>query len=273
MITSKRGKEMLKYLPWYYEKSRIMQLGVLEPQGYELDNLRQTLEEILAQNFVPTSTWGLRHWEDELGIVPLPDDTIEMRRRRVIAQLSWQATSTKAFMEDLINRYTNLKSGRIVEHTDQYTFNTLFDMDDIVDFRGMHKAVELYKPAHLAHVNSLSVQYSAEPVLDSEIEMHCSALFNYWQNQTGNRWDGSRKWNRTIQWGSSTNKYQQHQFFMNWSYGGSKVFTEVQQNWNNGFKWNGTRKWGRFSASDPVCNVSASYSKIVNGIEVGRGSL
>src|SRR5690554_1842230 len=103
-ITSTRGKEMLSYLPPYYETSRVMR-SILQAEGAEFDKLREALDETLNQFFVNTATWGLDQWEEELGLPITPDQLDAERRDKIISRLRGYGTATIYIVKNVAESY------------------------------------------------------------------------------------------------------------------------------------------------------------------------
>jgi hypothetical protein len=149
-MTSVRGKEMLSFLPDYYATSRVMSAN-MESQGKELDALWQALDGTLEQYFVSTATWGLEHWENELGITVDASKPIGQRRSVILSKMRGIGTVTVSLIKSVAEAY----DGGTVDVTLQsaaYTFTVKF-----VDTRGippnlddLKAVIEEIKPAHLA---------------------------------------------------------------------------------------------------------------------------
>ncbi|MED3832922.1 putative phage tail protein [Peribacillus frigoritolerans] len=60
-------RAMLDYLPKYYEEIRESE-AIIGAQAKAQLRLMQDIDDVLAQMFVDTSTWGLARWEELLGI-------------------------------------------------------------------------------------------------------------------------------------------------------------------------------------------------------------
>ena len=60
-------ERIMQYLPEYYQNSRVMG-AIAEAQGAELELLNKALDEILAQFFIDTATWGLNLWDEFQGL-------------------------------------------------------------------------------------------------------------------------------------------------------------------------------------------------------------
>lgn len=148
-ITSTRGKEMLSYLPKYYETSRVMR-ALLEAEGLEFDKLRQALDETLNQFFIRTATWGLDRWEEEVGLPVTPDQPESERRDKIISRLRGYGTATISVVKQVAEAYDNGAIDIIEDHS-AYTITVRFvdttgvppNLDDL------KAAVRAVVPAHL----------------------------------------------------------------------------------------------------------------------------
>lgn len=162
-MISQAGKRMLSYLPKLYETSRVMQ-SKLDAEGQEIDALRQALDEVLAQTFVQTATWGLDRWEEELGLPPgtgLPD---QERRERILSKLRGYGTVTIDVVKAVAESY---ERGRVevIPDPPSYTVTIKF-----VDTRGVPSALPLLQEALRAVIPAhLDIRYEFTYYLVREI--------------------------------------------------------------------------------------------------------
>jgi len=148
-ITSTRGKEMLTYLPPYYETSRVIK-SILQAEGAEFDKLRQALDETLNQFFVRTATWGLDRWEEEVGLPVTPDQPEAERRDKIISRLRGYGTATISVVKQVAEAYDKGAIDIVEDHA-AYTITVHFvdttgvppNLDDL------KAAVRAVVPAHL----------------------------------------------------------------------------------------------------------------------------
>jgi len=148
MITSPKGRKFLGYISPIYEQSVIMQ-AVMEAIGAEWDEAEKLADEVLAQLFPQTATWGITYWEWLLGIPPNHSVPIEQRRARVLASMQTRWPITQERMENIVNQFVVDKKAFIEEHYSEYTFTVVmphggFELPNIIP------VVEESKPAHLA---------------------------------------------------------------------------------------------------------------------------
>lgn len=137
---------MLSYVPLYYRTSTIFK-AVLNSEGAELDLLRQNIDEVKAQFFIDTATWGLQFWEREFGLSSNPNLSCEERRSRVKGKIRGIGKVGANLIKSVAEAYSN---GEVA---------VSFDGDVTITFigtRGVPSALEDLKlqlneivPAHL----------------------------------------------------------------------------------------------------------------------------
>ncbi len=148
-MTSPRGREMLTYLPAYYEGSRVMRAD-MNAKGAELDLLFTALDETLQQFFVRTATWGLDRWESELGIETDLSKPLEQRRAVVESRLR----GSGKFSGQLVKSVAEAYDGGKVEVTFQpqewsFTVKFIDTLGTPPNLEDLKAAIEEVKPAHL----------------------------------------------------------------------------------------------------------------------------
>lgn len=149
-VGSLRGQEMLSYLPEYYEHSRVIRAD-MHAKGTELDALDRALNETLDQFFVRTATWGLRHWEEELGIPVETAKPLEQRRSLVESKLRGAGKFTGQLVKKVAESYHGGEVD-ISFQPERWSFTVKFvdtvgippNLDDL------RAVLEDLKPAHMA---------------------------------------------------------------------------------------------------------------------------
>ena len=197
-MKSKKGKEMLTFTDWYYQESKIMQ-SILDTQGLEIDAIRDKIKDILEQFYVDTATWGLDLWEKELNIQDTIGDYSE-RRNRIKLYLAKPVSVTPRFLTDLINRYSEKKSAKIIEHNSEYCFEIEVAADDKIDWDNINKSVKLYKPAHLAFYTVLKILLKQDIYQNMKINQYINSTHNFWNLGAAEKvyWDGIWNFNNII---------------------------------------------------------------------------
>jgi len=163
-ITSTRGKEMLSYLPHYYETSRVVR-AILQAEGAEFDKLRQALDETINQFFVNTATWGLDRWEEELGLPITPDQPEAERRDKIISRLRGYGTATIYIVKNVAESYDKGAIDIVEDHA-AYTVTVHFEDTTGVppNLDDLKAAVRAVVPAHL------DIQYEFNYFLWQELD-------------------------------------------------------------------------------------------------------
>lgn len=146
--------DLLEYLPAFLQ-SDVEFKTLTDTLSREHERIRVGVADLLNQVNIETATWHLSDWESLLGLTVRPNDTYEQRRNRIILRLNYKAAATKPFMEALADRYIKNGSATLYEDNEHYTFNFKVNADDIdkvvIDVKGLHEGVDLYKPAHLGY--------------------------------------------------------------------------------------------------------------------------
>ncbi len=147
---SQHGNLLINSLPPYYGTSRIMQ-SLQESQGYELDDLDYSLDEVLNQLFINTSTWGLATWEHELGIPSDSSKPIDQRRSVVMSKIRGVGTVTVSLVKNVAEAYDGGKVD-VTQYPEKHSVTIKFvdtlgippNLDDL------KQAIYELMPAHLA---------------------------------------------------------------------------------------------------------------------------
>lgn len=148
MITSPKGGKFLEYISPIYERSIIMQ-AVMEAIGTEWDDVDRLTDEVFAQLFPQTATWGITYWERLLGIPPNDNIPIEQRRVRVLTRMQTRWPMTKSRMEQIVRTYSGDKQAYIRQFFNQYRFEVFFNLVQSIDLTTINEVVSETKPAHL----------------------------------------------------------------------------------------------------------------------------
>jgi len=161
-------ERIMQYLPEYYQTSRVMG-AIAEAQGTELEMLYTTLDEILAQFYIHTATWGLDYWDEFLGLKTAAYP-IEERRRLLKSKLAMQPSVTREKLKRLLEEAAD--SVDIIEHYGEYTFDVVLLVKTKLrtTFEKILQQIEDIKTAHLAY----------QVILGFLHELQATVLFNRW---------------------------------------------------------------------------------------------
>lgn len=119
----------------------------LEPELLDLWSAR---DGALEQLCVETATWGLRYWEETLGLPAEEGDGLEARRARVRARLMGADVTTVA----LVERVGEICIGipvKVWEYPNQFQMELLIDLGNGLprNLEGLAAALREIMPAHL----------------------------------------------------------------------------------------------------------------------------
>lgn len=150
-----RKERMLSYLPADYAETPEMQ-AIVDNSCEHLDELSDTIDDLLNQLFIESATWGLNKWEEELDILPIESD-LEYRRKRAISKSTNRTPANYRAIEREINRYLKSPSSNVRLIEGRYAFRVSFPLVDIHLWpsKDMKSTVEEMKPAHMKALYAL----------------------------------------------------------------------------------------------------------------------
>ena len=142
---------LMRYLPPYWHTIREM-IELQKVAGQEVDQLRHSIDDLLAQMFVDTATWGLSLWEHELGLTVDPTRPLERRREQIKAKLRGSGTTTVFLIQSVAEAYSGGEV-EVIEHPGDYHFTVRFvGVRGIPqNMAGLMRALNEVKPAHISH--------------------------------------------------------------------------------------------------------------------------
>ncbi|HEX2925678.1 MAG TPA: YmfQ family protein [Ruminiclostridium sp.] len=142
--------DMLKsYVPEFIAQSKTFST-LYNAQGTEMDYLYNVLDGVLNQCFVDSATWGLKYWEEFLGIPVDESKDTGFRRGVINSKIRGAGTATFKLIQAVAQSYDNGEVV-IIENNELYSFTVKFtgtkgippNLDDL------KAAIEEIKPAHL----------------------------------------------------------------------------------------------------------------------------
>lgn len=139
--------ELSKYLEYNIYKSKVFS-KILSSQQIQIDNLSANLIDLENQAYICSATWGLKYWEQELGLNTVDTDTIEDRRSRCLAKIRGYGNLTIEKMDNICSSY--VEKANIKEDFENYRFT--IDLTNNGFSQRIIKLIELLKeikPAHL----------------------------------------------------------------------------------------------------------------------------
>ena len=100
-----RTERMLDQAPDYYQQARSF-IEIQDTVAQELNKQEIDSEDLKAQLRVVTATWGLRYWEEAVGL-PIRNTTdYELRRSRVLGRLRSGGSFSASMLKAVAEAYT-----------------------------------------------------------------------------------------------------------------------------------------------------------------------
>lgn len=164
-----RYVDLLSHLPSFYHDSKeIKELQTI--LGNQVGNFRGSLDEMINQCFISTSTLKIDRWEKIYGLQTDRSRTYERRREILLAKLRGYGTTTKEMIKSVAIAFSG---GEVDVH--EYPKESRFHIQFVgvkgipQNMDGLINAIEEIKPAHL----SFTFEYT----------------FNTWNDITHLTWD------------------------------------------------------------------------------------
>ncbi|MDU7473633.1 MAG: putative phage tail protein [Paenibacillus macerans] len=170
---------MLGYLQRHFYRDSRRMLEILDTLGIELDGVWFTFDDILDQCFIDRATWGLDIWEEELALKTNPNDSYEVRRSRIKAKLIGTGTFTKQNILNLANAFSRKKNAKYLPLYEQYAFQLIYEIGDLISYGDLKAAFERVKPAHLALLVYIVAHFEIHNSIRqvSRLRLHCRVPF------------------------------------------------------------------------------------------------
>lgn len=143
--------DLMKYLPWYYQDSRIMK-ETQSSIGRELCFLGYFIEDLEKQFFIDTATWGLSIHEKESGLETNMNLSYEERSEIVKAKLRGRGTTTKQMIKNTAEAFSGGEVD-VIEYPRECRFVIKFIgvKGTPRNMQGFISMLEDIKPAHLGY--------------------------------------------------------------------------------------------------------------------------
>ena len=155
--------DISRYLPAFLQKDGNFK-AITDVSSMEHERIRAELQDIFAQFFVDTATWGLSMYERVFDLTPAADEIYEYRRNQILQKMRGTGMSTVAVMTKIVNTYG---SGYIVENNAKYNFS-IYCSAETAALAKMKKQIEIYKPAHLGYTVYLGYSWNGAIQFDGK---------------------------------------------------------------------------------------------------------
>ena len=159
---SKSAEALKSYVPYEIQKSYIFN-EIFNAYGEEFDRLEINLSDLFLQVLPQTATeWGLKFWEQRVGIPTNTSKTIEDRRARILTKLINKGTTTVEVIKKICRNYA--REVEVIQHNSEYYFelNLSSDLGFPYSLDSMHDSIDIVKPAHLGIKYKLIFQINSK---------------------------------------------------------------------------------------------------------------
>lgn len=173
ILSSKEGKNILQMLSPIYGHSYVT-LWMLQIIGMQLDKVSNWTAEAALQVTPQTATWTMDFWEQEYGIVPNANWTVEERRQNLMANMKFVSPVNPAKLAELAATVSGVPVA-VFENTGKNTFTVLIrQYTDAYD--RIKEVIDRAKPAHLIYI--LQIAY----LMLSEIKLYTGIAVSMKEN-------------------------------------------------------------------------------------------
>lgn len=147
-MANDRLDRILGSVPYYYRESDVYK----QMQGSVADDLNiddASNEDLRLQLEVSTATWGLKYWEEELGIPVEPEQELPLRRGRVMAKLRSTGNFSAELLILVIEAFTD-GTGEVELNIPDYSlYLNVVNNTTIIKLADIIEAIEQVIHAHI----------------------------------------------------------------------------------------------------------------------------
>ncbi|AZV57915.1 putative phage tail protein [Clostridium sp. AWRP] len=149
--------DLKSYLPPFIFDSKVL-TNLFDGYEIELDTLNNNLQDLLNQLFPQTASWGLKFWEEFLGIPVNESLDIIIRRSKILSQMAMISPMTFNRFCSIISKFAD--KTEVEQHFSDYSFDvTLITKHNFnINLQDIAKTIETIKPAHLGYSFNLETQ-------------------------------------------------------------------------------------------------------------------
>lgn len=149
MIHSKTGNKFILEVSPIYFQSRVMK-SIFNSIGNEVDLLEYQIRDIEKQKHAQTATWGIKYWEEAVGLPVNSNKDLMVRRSLVLTKMQTAYSITEKRIKSIVEAATGLKVN-IEQDVSPYTFEVELINGNKLDFNFINILNET-KPAHLSYL-------------------------------------------------------------------------------------------------------------------------
>lgn len=165
-MASERTARMMGTVPDYYQESVVFE-AIQDAMATEYDLVDAANDDLRLQLNASTATWGLRYWEEALGIPTREADGYAVRRGRVAAKLIGEGNFSARLLMTIAEGYGQQirvevdAAAFLVTITFQQGIPTFLEeyKETVEDFIHAHLGTEYKFEYHYAGVLALTTEY------------------------------------------------------------------------------------------------------------------
>ena len=155
--TNPTALRMLSRISPIYDRSYVGK-WIFEVMGAGMDDVRLRFEELRAQAFPETATWGLIYWEQRYGLPVGGGFDYEVRRRKVLGRRRSRAPMNPKRVEHILSELTG-REVVVTENVADYTFRVeIKPGDNFIDIAEAMRRIKQIKPSHQAYRLQVALQ-------------------------------------------------------------------------------------------------------------------
>lgn len=140
-----RSRKMMDYFEDYYRDSPEMN-ALMNTEAALLNQAGFDIRDVFAQAAIQTATWMIPVYEEIFALEPDPDDTLEFRRKRLLAYQRLRSPTTRKEFKNYLQPFVD--TVEIIEHFADYMVEFIFTGEDI-NFKEINRMLRRAMPAHL----------------------------------------------------------------------------------------------------------------------------
>lgn len=172
IIASVTANRMLNRVSPIYDNSYVG-LWMFEAIGKEYDALWDIVNSLPDQLFPESVTWAIELWEQRYGITPSSAQTLEDRRKAIIAARSIPSPFLPSTLEKYINNLTG-REARVTDYVRDFTFGIeIVNSDGMLgsDLKEITAYINRHKPSHMSY----------DLIFQSEAQIGIGIETGYWR--------------------------------------------------------------------------------------------
>lgn len=155
---------VLQHLPEFYKE--ILEFEEIDKvETGDLNELQNAIQSVLDNNFIDTMSVAIiRRYESFLGIIALPDETIQFRRDRILNRLQTKPPFTAKWLQEKLDALLGEGSSLVEVDGPNYTLYVTISIEDAPLFREFQHLIEVVKPANIIYQQKVALNNNLELV-------------------------------------------------------------------------------------------------------------